>query len=34
MLRALGALVILTTFAVFGTGVGLLAVLPGHAGCC
>ncbi|HKF30739.1 MAG TPA: hypothetical protein VKB37_00035 [Jatrophihabitantaceae bacterium] len=32
MLRALGALVILTTFAVLGTGVGLLAVRPGHAG--
>lgn len=32
LLRALGPLVILTTFAVFGTGVGLLAVRPGHAG--
>jgi hypothetical protein len=32
MLRALGALVILTTFAVLGTGVGLLAVRPGRAG--
>jgi hypothetical protein len=32
MLRALGPLVILTTFAVLGTGIGLLAVRPGHAG--
>ena len=32
MLRALGPLVILTTFAVLGTGVGLFAVRPGAAG--
>lgn len=32
LLRVLGPLVILTTFAVFGTGVGLLTVHPGHAG--
>jgi hypothetical protein len=32
LLRVLGPLVILTTFAVLGTGIGLLAVHPGQAG--
>jgi hypothetical protein len=32
LLRALGPFVILTTFAVLGTGIGLLTVHPGHAG--
>lgn len=32
LLRALGPFVILTTFAVLGTGIGLLTVRPGHAG--
>jgi hypothetical protein len=32
MLRALGPFVILTTFAVVGTGIGLLALRPGHTG--
>jgi hypothetical protein len=32
LLRVLGPLLILTTFAVLGTGVALLTVRPGHAG--
>lgn len=32
LLRAVGPLVIMTTFAVLGTGIGLLTVRPGHTG--
>lgn len=32
LLRALGPLVIVTTFAVLGTGIALLTVRPGHTG--